>query len=486
MAEPLGLTPGDLDAAIDGLDVELEVRADSIGLNTKQCNAKLLRTLCRANEVLGRTNLAIRQNAQLARRQAHSLEAITAFHESAAPGGSVVTVLGRVVESATGVFGEGFYSILYQSRAGEPRQLYQFDGEGRLQHSHIALPSEGGSAIEQLTDNHEVSSEILELMPSLQKVLAQSVDLATVRILPLRCGWGVSAVLIHSGAIDAIEDDRLIEALTRTWGAAIAAGAQHEGAKRLGEQLVESNRELIDTQDTLAQAKTMAAVGEMAAGAAHEMNNPLTVISGRSQMLMNALVTPDHRAMAKQIATQAHRLSDIITALRLFAEPTRPNKQIAELHDLISGVVSDVKSNKGRDIQIDIRLGPDLPPTVWIDPEQIGRALVEVIRNAVEAEGATQIEVRVQVDPVDDRLKIVVTDDGSGMSAHTLDHAFDPFFSAKPAGRQPGLGLSQAQRLIEASGGNVVLANGAKRGAVATIWLPQWRSPDQRTSRDVA
>jgi signal transduction histidine kinase len=89
---------------------------------------------------------------------------------------------------------------------------------------------------------------------------------------------------------------------------------------------------------------------------------------------------------------------------------------------------------------------PQALGAINVDADQLGRAVMELLRNAVESEGSAQIEVRVQIDGADDRLNIHVTDDGSGLTPHVLAHAFDPFFSAKPAGRQPGLGLSQARR----------------------------------------
>src|SRR6185503_3376699 len=91
-------------------------------------------------------------------------------------------------------------------------------------------------------------------------------------------------------------------------------------------------------------------------------------------------------------------------------------------------------------------------------------------------EESSQVEVCVQIDPLDDRLKISVTDNGTGLSKHALTHAFDPFFSAKPAGRQPGLGLAQARRIVEAHGGQITLENARPRGAIATIRLDHWRT----------
>ncbi len=110
-------------------------------------------------------------------------------------------------------------------------------------------------------------------------------------------------------------------------------------------------------------------------------------------------------------------------------------------------------------------------PALAVDPEQIARAVHELVRNALEAAGSAQVQVRVQIDGPDDRLKIMVMDNGPGLSEHALAHAFDPFFSDKPAGRQPGLGLALAQRLVEAHDGRLTLENKPAGGALATICL---------------
>ena len=102
----------------------------------------------------------------------------------------------------------------------------------------------------------------------------------------------------------------------------------------------------------------------------------------------------------------------------------------------------------------------------------------------MEAKGSRHIELRVQTDPLDGRLKIEVRDDGAGLSEHSLRHAFDPFFSDKPAGRQPGLGLARARRFVEAHGGRITLVNGPTGGAIATIWLKDWNRQEQQTQPD--
>jgi signal transduction histidine kinase/HD-like signal output (HDOD) protein len=479
LCEAVGVNPAATEELRAGLHDELAQRAESMGLDHEQSVRQLLRSVSRANEVLGRTNVILRHSITGSRRQVQALEAIKRFHDSAAPGGSVITVLGRVVQAAAQVFGPGVQAVLYQANRHEAWQLYQFDSSGSLAQSRAVLAPDDRHLIEHLSDNTATSVSAEALRPILGDALSEVVDLSKVRMLPLRCGWGVNAVLLHNALSDQRQDALLLETLSRTWGSAIAAGTQHEGAKRLGEQLVEANRELVETQDHLAQVQTMAAVGELAAGAAHEMNNPLTVISGRSQMLADLLIEPEQRSMARQIALHAHRLSDIITALRLFAEPTRAQPRRVDVGELVRQVIGDASSRRRREIEINTVIGNDVPGHVLIDPDQIGRALAELVRNAVESEGSTHVELRVQIDPANDRLKLQVTDDGSGLAPYTLAHAFDPFFSAKPAGRQPGLGLSQARRLVEASGGRVTLENGPHKGAVATIRLPHWREQNE-------
>ncbi|MCI0363008.1 MAG: HDOD domain-containing protein, partial [Phycisphaerales bacterium] len=483
----LGISYSLVDDLIATLQKDVAERAGTMGLNVQADPGVLLGALSRANEALGRINAGMRHRAVLAHRQSETLKAITHFHDSASPGGSVVTVIGKVVQSAAGVFGGGFFASLYQVKIDDPWQLIQFSTDGRPLRSELIVPPPGSTAVSDLADNTQVSMQALELLPWLSKYIEKARGLRDVQLLPLRCGWGVNAVLLHDCQIDGREAREQLDALGRTWAAAIAAGAQHEGAKRLGEQLAESNRALVDTKDELARTQALAALGEIAAGAAHEMNNPLTVISGRSQLLVQKLKDAELRMMAEQVVEQSHKISDMITALRMFSEPTRPTVESTNLSELLDVLVADVRKRYESPAAVKVVVEPTIP-LVHIDPHQIGRAISELVKNAIESERATHIEVRVQIEGPDDRLKIQVSDNGSGLTAHTLAHAFDPFFSAKSAGRQPGLGLAQARRLVEAHGGQITLENGRKGGAVATIRLDRWRGPAQQQEqrREVA
>lgn len=474
LAAELRISPTAVEKAIARLPEEVQKRASMLGMDVPVDGELLIQSISRANQSLGRINARMRQRADLSRKQQKTLQAIVRFQDTLAPGDSVIAVLEKVVCSARDYFGSGFFAVLHQNKTDDPWQLIQFSNDGYELRSELITPPSGSTAVSDLADNMQVSMQVMGMLPWLTDYLGDASDVRQVRLLPLRCGWGVSAVLLHDRPIDGQEDQPQLEALCRAWASAVAAGMQHEGARALGEQLAESNRMLIETQDELTRNQALAALGEVVAGAAHEMNNPLTLISGRSQQLQQRLTEPDLKAMAELIVNQTHRLSDMITALRAFSEPTEPRRRSTDLRLLIDSVIRPFLSDGGGGCSIALKVSEPLPEA-FIDPEQIGSALSELLENATESKGCRHIEVTVQIEPVDDRLRIQVTDDGAGMSERTLVHAFDPFFSAKPAGRQQGLGLSQARRFIEAHGGRITLENHPSGGAVATIRLRDWR-----------
>ncbi len=452
-------------------------QAQAIGLDESPGEAMLLSSIGQANQALGRLNNLLQERSRQSVQQARVLGAITEFHAAASPGRSVLATLAEVTRSAAGLFGEGLYVMLYQGRGEEDWQVYQFTSDGRLSRSQEVAPPSGCPTIADLSGEGQLSMRAASVLPWLADFLGDAVDIRDVHLLPLHGAWGVTAVLAHdrveaAGGMSAA----LLQSLTSTWAAAVAAAAQHTGAKQLGEQLVEANRALAETQHKLTEARALARLGEMAKGAAHEMNNPLTIISGRSQLLASRLQAGAGREEAQAIAEQAHRLSDLITALHLFASPPRPQLAATDLHELIERVVSEFH-RRFPDVEIR-REVPASSPEVLLDAAQIVAALSELLQNAGEAQPRSFVSLHVQAAPADDRLCITVTDDGVGMDRHCLEHAFDPFFSAKPAGRQAGLGLARAQRLVEGHGGTVEIDSRPGQGASARVLLPL-RSPEE-------
>jgi signal transduction histidine kinase len=201
-------------------------------------------------------------------------------------------------------------------------------------------------------------------------------------------------------------------------------------------------------------AAKLAALAEFAAGASHEINNPLAVISGQSQYLLRHETDETRRRALQSIVRQTRRIHSVLTELMYFARPPAPRREWVELGRLIREATTTVASaaaERDIDVQLD---GIGTPLWVDVDPKQIATALAALIRNGVEAVPAKGW-VRIAVVHRQERLDIVVQDNGPGLDERSREHLFDPFYSGRTAGRGRGLGLSAAWRLVREHGGDV-------------------------------
>ena len=470
-AEAIDLDPDKAVEAYEGLHEELEARARALGLGAEPSRRLFLDSIMQANGLLGRLNGTLETHRRRANQQGRTLAAIRDFHAaSAGPGRSVADVLSSVAASAIATLGPGGYGLIYQTTGASEWQVTQFNREARVVRSKLVEPPPGMTDLASLHNRSELSVSSMAMLPWLSDYLCAFDDVRRVKLLPLPCAWGTAAVLVHDrGEIPA---DEHLDALTHTWGAAVAAATQHAGARRLGEQLAEANRALAETQESLLEHQSMARLGEMAAGAAHEMNNPLAVISGRAQLLSMKLEPGSkEQADAALLFEQAQKLSDLITAMHLFAEPPRPTLAPARIERVMARAIESLRRAMPEAPAVEFNPPPGLPP-LQTDGEHLAMVLKELLANALEAEPRGEVRVTAQVDPLDDRFIVQVVDDGAGMDEQTMEHAFDPFFSSKAAGRRTGLGLARAQRLMEGLGGRLELRSEPGEGTVATVDLP--------------
>jgi putative nucleotidyltransferase with HDIG domain len=241
-------------------------------------------------------------------------------------------------------------------------------------------------------------------------------------------------------------------------------------------------------QDDQRQAATIQAedllnaLAELAAGAAHELNNPLAIISGRAQLLAEAQTDEEAKAILKQIYENAREASGIIEDLMSFAEPPQPRPAVTNVAKMLDEAVQLTSRKTNREqLDVQIEIGPDVRD-VFVDSAQIVSALANVIANAVESYGgrAGPIEVIAGAAGAEiletlaaERVRIAITDQGCGMNRETLKKATQPFFSAKPAGRKRGMGLAYAARFIQLNTGALTLSSEPGKGTTATIYLPR-------------
>lgn len=471
LADEAGLDPKRVRSVLNKVHTELERRAQLMGIGETPDRSAMLESIMQANTVLGRLNSHLADARTDAAGRSQTLKSITAFHKATTePARSVHDVFACVVRSAIETLGDGYYGMLFQGASGQPWLLTQHNAEGRVVRSQYVDPPPSTPPVAKMRHDDPMAMPLTAIWPWISDYLLAAQDVRKVRLLPLPCGWGTAAVLLHDRetAPRGVE----LDALVHTWGGAVAAVAQHQGARRLGEQLVDANRQLAEMHDTMLRAESLARVGEVAAGAAHEMNNPLMVISGRAQLLAATLPseTKEQRA-AEQIAAQADRLSDMITALRLYADPPRPIPADTTAADVLEAAVHLVHQ-RIPDAPAPVVDGIDRVPLLHTDADQLASAISELLINAFESDPSAPIGVAASVEGDSGRWEIQVIDDGVGMEPQVLTHAFDPFYSAKPAGRQAGLGLSKARRIAQVLGGDIELRSRPGEGTTAILRVP--------------
>ncbi|MGQ9564266.1 MAG: sensor histidine kinase [Thermogutta sp.] len=224
------------------------------------------------------------------------------------------------------------------------------------------------------------------------------------------------------------------------------------------------------------------ALAEFAAGAGHEINNPLAVISGHAQLLLRQTVNPEQQRMLATIVAQAQRAHEMIADARLFARPPNPVFSPVNYHQLLQTVVEEwTPQARLRHIRLELRTEEE-PPGVFealADRSQLLTALGAVVKNALEAAPENSVVV-LSLDGGIDEVVISVTDHGPGIDAAVRAHLFDPFFSGRQAGRGLGLGLSKAWRIVTLHGGRIDVESAVGKATTFRICLPR-RPPGSDT-----
>ncbi|MBN2180532.1 MAG: HDOD domain-containing protein [Sedimentisphaerales bacterium] len=216
------------------------------------------------------------------------------------------------------------------------------------------------------------------------------------------------------------------------------------------------------------------ALAEMAAGAAHELNNPLAVISGRAQLLSEAESNLEKKQILEQIHENANEASEIIEDLMIFAEPPLPRPTQTKIAQLIDESIQLAgRKTKIEEMDIQIKIAEGLE-TVFVDSAQIVSAIANIITNAAESYGGNvgPIEITAESEPAGNMIQLSIRDNGVGMDAQTLQKATQPFFSARPAGRKRGMGLAYTARLVQLNNGLLKIESEPGLGTNVKVCLP--------------
>ena len=227
-------------------------------------------------------------------------------------------------------------------------------------------------------------------------------------------------------------------------------------------------------REQMAQADKLASIGELSSGIAHEINNPLGIILGYTQlMLRNEPKGSDREADLKTIEKQVRYCKSIVEDLLNFARTSAPKKELCDVHAVIDDVIHFIRQHAKLD-GIDIRANYDRRiGQLLIDQKKISQVLINLLMNAIYAVGRQgEITITTEVNGSNQKACIRVHDTGQGIQAKDLARIFDPFFTTKPTGQGTGLGLSVSYGIIKNHGGSIRVESTPGQGATFTIELP--------------
>lgn len=227
-------------------------------------------------------------------------------------------------------------------------------------------------------------------------------------------------------------------------------------------------------QQELNLNRRLVAIGQVAAGMTHEINNPLTGVIAFSQMLMQKDIPENMKEAVEVIYDGASRVVGIVERLRNFARRDRPDKESADLNAIISNTLAmrsyETRSNG---IEVTTNLAEDLPETM-ANVGQLQQVLLNIIINAEQAMAANskQKQLTITTEQIADNIRVSISDNGPGIPAEIIDKLFDPFFTTKDNSSGMGLGLNISNSIITEHGGAIRIESEPSSGSTFIIELP--------------
>jgi two-component system NtrC family sensor kinase len=257
-----------------------------------------------------------------------------------------------------------------------------------------------------------------------------------------------------------------------------------EAARTLEQKVEERTRQLRAAEAEATQHEKLAAVGLLASGVAHEINNPLTGVLTFSHLVRQKMA--DGSADAEDmdlVIRETKRCASIVRRLLDFARQKTPEMKFTNLNTVIEDAKRFIeRSAHLHDTVITIELDPDLPQ-VWADEDQVKQVVMNMLVNAQHAtEGGGSISIRSRRHPVPmspepgaepvEMVEISILDTGCGIPQRDLQRIFDPFFTSKEVGKGTGLGLSVSHGIVEAHGGTIKVESTVGKGSAFRVYLP--------------
>jgi putative nucleotidyltransferase with HDIG domain len=480
-AQSLGISDAALGEAVKQLSQRMAPLVEAVGLGDAS-RTMSIDALLEANHQLGELCATLTERNQYLELRSRLFDALHTFTRTASAQASLGEVCGHAAKTLLGVFLADASLVIVADR--DDHCVYVGSAARNETKPSATILEHAGhpEVVRYLTQEIARRSLVLESPPTAFEQLWQRFHTASdrhpVRLLTLPAPDGSAGCALismedssyHSWH-NALED---IMSLAGTIGRALAGTRARIGAEHMTEELVDLNRRLRNAQAEHLRTRSVAMIAEMADGAAHELNNPLSVISGRAQLAMAAANDPEVKRCLEIIQEQTVRAANIALDLMAFAKPEPPMPQQRPLRELLEPFCQHWQERFSLATeQLTVTLAhPET--TIFVDPVHLKEILTAIVSNAVASGERERIHVEINSPsrPSDEAVRIVVRDNGVGMTGEVLEHALDPFYSHRPAGRGRGLGLSKAYRLTEINGGKLWLESTSGVGTTVTIELP--------------
>jgi signal transduction histidine kinase/HD-like signal output (HDOD) protein/CheY-like chemotaxis protein len=480
----LKLREEDLEEIKEGLWKLVEERASIVNLQATE-KGLYLESLQRANQELSKMALRLEENNRDLDRKAGRLGVLHDMNTRMLPTHALSEMLDIVATS------------LRDGLAVPCGFLFMADGEreilvGKIWTGEGASPDDlllsmGSTQLHRGEDQPGLDAEVTETIQETSLGVRDSswigeritdiVQKNHLIVVPMVSqGKSVGQIVIDNRGDSISYTDKQLEELLAFGSAAGVAVSRY----KLQEKLNERSEELAtaiwreeQAREQLMRNERLASVGKMAAGAAHEINNPLAVISGRAQMLLRDEKDEKKGKALKLMVEQSRRASKILTDLMGFARPAMPKTEPTNVNFVIHHVLSMVENQlRQKNIECKREFAQGLPK-ISADKHQLEQVFLNIVLNAEHAmDGGGTLTVDTSLTPAKDRILIKFTDTGKGIPKEDLPHVFEPFFTTKEEGEGTGLGLAMSYGIVTSHGGEIDVDSAIGEGTSFTVELP--------------
>ncbi len=480
LANELELNTDKIGSMAQGIVETVSERTQILGVGEHTEGDLLLSSITQANRRLVDINSTLQVKATEANRFWRVLSVLGEFNDHASGDSTPDELLCSLANALGNMVGTVRVTAILQHSVKDPWRVYVIDNGTITDGPEEVSPPDTGIGIARPGGLAEANAAIMMELASIEWLTDMLSDIrsaGTPIVMSLdEPGEGdadqlPSCLLILAGTDPvggSLISTKAFGFVRRTWISALARSVRVERSKRLGEDLAAANRAMAAMKDTLAEKESLIRLGQMAAGAAHEMNNPLAVIRGRSQQLFERLGAKRDRDAAESIARGADQLSDLITSLHMLTDPPKPMKTPTDPVLVVRqamDIARDRVKKEGVRAKIQLSIPSEVLP-IDVDRDLLSSAIAEPLINAAQSNPVGVVSVCIEPVPDTNRLTIKIADRGPGFSPKSLKHGFDPFFSEQGAGRRSGLGLARTRGILDLHDAEISIANlpGSKGG----------------------